>query len=153
MSSRADENGGLPSIDRHARAAFRPNITAGAGSCTSGGKLLIKHHPDVHKPKIRRGGRFRLHFNILMLRGFHRRGPAVRGTESASSALGAESRGCYSNPRSNAKETILRSVSEKPRPAFSADCMKETPSVRSGLGFTSRMYGTPSLPIRRSRRA
>ena len=49
-----------------------------------------------------------------------------------------------------AQRPRCRSVSEKHNPAFSAESMNETPSVRSGLGFTSRMCGTPSLPSLRS---
>jgi hypothetical protein len=72
LSSWTDEDGGLPSIDLHAPAAFRLALSAAAGSCPSGGNQHIKHHPDTYKPKIGFAGQFHKHANILIHCGIYR---------------------------------------------------------------------------------
>ena len=58
-------------------------------------------------------------------------------TEMADREGSGYAAGNGSGVRASAISTIFRSVFENVYPATSAECMKETPSVRSGLGFTS----------------
>ena len=58
-------------------------------------------------------------------------------TEMADREGSGYAAGSGSGVRASAISTIFRSVFEKVYPATSAECMNETPSVRSGLGFTS----------------